>query len=149
MFELDLKTFCSRNVNGENQNFENWHYFFLIFCLEFKKHTHDMEIQKKTIVRPNKDDYESWVWYKFASLTFCLVDLIRPINNISVIKGWVFLDWTSTKLWLMCLAQGRNTVRLKHAAPQSRVKTTTEPLRFRLHLIQTYRWHVQFDFNLQ
>ena len=46
---------------------------------------------------------------------------------------WVFLGWTSTKLGLMCLAQGRNTavmlVRLEPTALRSRVKhSTTEPL---------------------
>ena len=36
---------------------------------------------------------------------FCFVwfDSLRPINNLSVIKGWVFLGWTSTKLGLMFL----------------------------------------------
>ena len=59
-------------------------------------------------------------------------DSLRPINNLSVIKGWVFLGWTSTKLGLMCLAQGHNAVtpvRLEPAALRSRVKhSTTEPL---------------------
>ena len=36
---------------------------------------------------------------------FCFVwfDSLRPINNLSVIKGRVFLGWTSTKLGLMFL----------------------------------------------
>ena len=37
---------------------------------------------------------------------FCLFvwfDSLRPINNLSVIKGRVFLGWTSTKLGLMFL----------------------------------------------
>ena len=58
---------------------------------------------------------------------------LRPINNLSVINGRVFLGWTSTKLGLMCLAQWHNAVtpmRLELAAPWSRVKySTTEPLR--------------------
>ena len=33
----------------------------------------------------------------------CLIDSLRPINNLSVIKGRVFLGWTSTKLGLMFL----------------------------------------------
>ena len=66
---------------------------------------------------------------------FCLFDLIiYPINNLSVVKGRVFLGWTSTKLGLMVLAQGHNAVtpvRLQPAAPRSRVKhSTTQPLRF-------------------
>ena len=62
-----------------------------------------------------------------------LFDSLSPINNLSVIKERVFLGWTSTKLGLMCLAQGHNTVtlvRLEPAAPPSRVKhSNTEPLR--------------------
>ena len=30
---------------------------------------------------------------------FCLFDSLRPINNLSVMYGQVFLGWTSTKLW--------------------------------------------------
>ena len=43
----------------------------------------------------------------FRSSSFIL---LRPINNLSVINGQVFLSWASTKLGLMCLAQGHNTV---------------------------------------
>ena len=47
-------------------------------------------------------------------------------------SGWVFLGWASTKLGLMRLAQGHNTVtlvRLEPVAPRSQVKhSTTEPL---------------------
>ena len=63
---------------------------------------------------------------------FVWFDCLRPINNLSVIKGWVFLGWTSTKLGLMCLAQGYNMVmpvRLEPEAPRSPIKySTTEPL---------------------
>ena len=55
----------------------------------------------------------------------------RPINIFSVMQGQVFLRWTSTKLGLMCLAQGHNTVtpvRLEPTALRSWVKhSTTEP----------------------
>ena len=34
---------------------------------------------------------------------FAWFDSLRPINNLSVIKGWVFLGWISTKLGLMSL----------------------------------------------
>ena len=43
---------------------------------------------------------------------------LRPINNISVIKGRVFLGWTSTKLGLMSLAQGHNAVKSLTSDPQ-------------------------------
>ena len=63
---------------------------------------------------------------------FVWFDSLLPINNLSVIKGRVFLGWTSTKLGLICLAQGHNAVRpvrLEPAAPSSWVKhSTTEPL---------------------
>ena len=42
---------------------------------------------------------------------FVWFDFLHPINNLSVIQGCVFLGWTSTKLGLMCLAQGHNAVR--------------------------------------
>ena len=63
---------------------------------------------------------------------FVWFDSLRPTNKLSVIKGRVFLCWTSTKLGFMCLAQGHNTVtqvRLEPAAPRSRVKhSSTEAL---------------------
>ena len=80
-------------------------------------------------------DYSGWflVLGLFRVVLFVWFDSLRPINNLSVIKGRVFLGWTSTKLGLMCLAQGHNAVtpvRLEPAAPRSRVKhSTTEPLR--------------------
>ena len=37
---------------------------------------------------------------------FVWFETLRPINNLSVKQGWVFLGWTSTKLGKMCLAQG-------------------------------------------
>ena len=67
---------------------------------------------------------------------FVWFDSFRPIKTLSVFWGRGFLGWTSTKLWLMCLAQGHNTVtpaRLKPSAPRSRVKhSTTEPQRSRV-----------------
>ena len=37
---------------------------------------------------------------------FVWFDSLHPTNNLSVKQGRVFLGWTSTKLGLMCLAQG-------------------------------------------
>ena len=63
---------------------------------------------------------------------FVWFDSLHPINNLSVMLGRVFLAWTSTKLGLMCHAQGHDTVkpvRLQPEAPRSLVKhSTTEPL---------------------
>ena len=61
----------------------------------------------------------------------CLI-LYIPVNILSVMLGWVFLGWTSTKQGSMCLTQGHNTVqsvRLEPATLWSRVKhSTTKPL---------------------
>ena len=71
--------------------------------------------------------------FLFHRTAVCLLGSLCPINNLSVIWGRVVLGWTSTKLGLMCLAQGHNTVTLvkfESATPPSRVKfSTTEPLR--------------------
>ena len=69
---------------------------------------------------------------------FVWFDSLRPINNLSVIKGQVFLGWTSTKLGLMFLIKdttqwcrwGSNprplglkssTLLLRHCAPYTLV----------------------------
>ena len=83
-------------------------------------------------------------------------DSLRPINKLSVIKGRVFLDWTSTKLGLMFLLKDTTQWRQwgsNPAALRSRVKrSTTEPLRSLrgLFLIQGYEadflWKVSLKF---
>ena len=45
-------------------------------------------------------------WVPYVFVLFVWFDALRPINNLSVKLGWVFLGWTSTKLGEMCLAQG-------------------------------------------
>ena len=62
------------------------------------------------------------------------VDLILYVTStIFQLCRRVFLGLTSTKLGLMCLAQGQNAVtpvRLEPVAPRSRVKhSSTKPLR--------------------
>ena len=70
----------------------------------------------------------------FVKVCVCLFDLILyvSVNNLSVTSGRVFMGCTSTKLGLMCLAQGHNAmmpVRLEPTALWSQVKhSTTEPL---------------------
>ena len=64
-------------------------------------------------------------------LYFVWFDSLRPINNLSSINGRVFLGWTSTKLGLMCLAQGHKAVtlvRLEPAASRLWVKHSTTAL---------------------
>ena len=44
--------------------------------------------------------------YIFCFCLFVWFDSLRPINNLSIKQGQVFLGWTSTKLGSMCLPQG-------------------------------------------
>ena len=74
--------------------------------------------------------YHVLMCYEICMFTplFGWLDCLRPINNLSGIKRRVFLGWTSTKLGLMYFAQRLNAVtpvRLKPAAPRSRVKHST------------------------
>ena len=82
-------------------------------------------------IRCRKECVESKIHHVVQDL-FDLI-LYVPVNNLSVTSERVFPGWTSTKLGLMCLAQGNNTVtpvRLEPAALRSRVKhSTAEPLR--------------------
>ena len=59
--------------------------------------------------------------------------LYVPVNSFSVMPGWIFLGWTSTKQGIKCLAQGHSLVtpvKLESAIPGSRVKLSTiEPPR--------------------
>ena len=54
------------------------------------------------------------VWYLIVSIpdlcTLTYFDSLRPINNLSVMQGRFFLGWTSTKIGIMCHAQGHNAV---------------------------------------
>ena len=72
-------------------------------------------------------------WKKMIIIVCLFVWFFHPINNLSVIKGRVFLGWTSTKLGIMFLLKDTTQWRRwgsNSAAPQSRVKhSTTEPLR--------------------
>ena len=69
---------------------------------------------------------------KVHAFLFVWFDSLHPINNLSDIKGRVYLGWTSAKLGVMCLAQRHNAVTLvslEPAVPRSWVKhSTTEPL---------------------
>ena len=77
--------------------------------------------------------------WKNCLFVFVWFDSLRPINNLSVKQGQVFLGWTSTKLGLMCLVQGHKAVtpvRVEPAVPWSRVKhSTTEPLHSHIRVV--------------
>ena len=70
-------------------------------------------------------------WMK---ILVCLLDLILyvPVNTFSVMSGWFFMGWTSSKQVFMCLRQTHNAVTqmgVYQGAPWYRVKhCTTKPL---------------------
>ena len=79
----------------------------------------------------------SWFCFDFI--------LYAPVNIFSVMSGWVFLGWTSTKQGLMCLAQEHNTetqMRLEPITPRSSVMhPSTEPLHsLNPKLSNLYHW---------
>ena len=78
------------------------------------------------------------VWKIAQNALFVWFDSLRPINNLSVIKGWVFLGWTSTKLGLMFLLKDTTQWRRWGSNPRSRVKhSATEPVRsHRMHWVK-------------
>ena len=51
-----------------------------------------------TIVTPKVYHYSTILKVVYAQMFFVWFDPLRPINNISVKQGRVFLGWTSTKL---------------------------------------------------
>ena len=70
----------------------------------------------------------SYTYWAYTFVLFVWFDALRPINNLSVIKGRVFLGWTSTKLGLMFLLKDTTqwrrllglksgTLPLSHCAP--------------------------------
>ena len=60
---------------------------------------------------------------------FAWFDSLRPINNISVIKGRVFLGWTSTKLGLMFLLKDTTQWRRWGSNPRPfSIESSTLPL---------------------
>ena len=87
------------------------------------------------ILRLCRYEYYRILAIRLICFLFVWFDSLRPINNLSVIKGRVFLGWTSTKLGLMFLLKdtthrrwwGSNqrplgldssTLPLSHCAPQ-------------------------------
>ena len=73
------------------------------------------------------------VWSLFCF--FVWFDSLRPISNLSVIKGRVFLGWTITKLGLMFLL--KDTTQWRRWGSNPRVKhSTTEQLRSPCFVVQ-------------
>ena len=66
-----------------------------------------------------------------SHLDICLIDSLRPINNRSVIKGRVFLGWTSAKLGLMFLLKDTMQWRRWGSNPRPLcLESSTLPLRY-------------------
>ena len=64
-----------------------------------------------------------------AFFVFLWFDSLRPINNLSVKKGWVFLGWTSAKLGLMFLLKDTTQWRRWGSNPRPfGLESTTLPL---------------------
>ena len=66
---------------------------------------------------------------KINNLIFVWFDSLRPINNLSVLKGRVFLGWTSTKLGFMFLLKDTTQWRRWGSNPQPfGLESSTLPL---------------------
>ena len=79
-----------------------------------------------------------------AGNMFCLIWFLRPINNLSVIKGRVFLGWTSTKLGLMFLLKDTTQWRRWGSNPRPfGLESSTLPL---CHCARggEYKWLVHY-----
>ena len=81
-----------------------------MFSKELSHPKHMFKLMDKKIIATLRKlflHHHTCIQYLFACW-FCLFDLILyfPVNNLSVMSGQVFLGRTSTKLGLMCLAQG-------------------------------------------
>ena len=67
--------------------------------------------------------------YSMVDVMFLFVLILYiPVNNFSVMSGWVFLGLTSTKQRIKCLAQGHSAlprVMLEPASLRSKVKHST------------------------
>ena len=98
-------------------------------CHIFKMHSENLPLLRQTI----------WTlisllpWERSDLGSYCLFDLILyvTVNTFSVMSGWVFLGWTSTRQKIKCPSQRHNAeppVRLKPATHWYRVKQSTNEL---------------------
>ena len=83
----------SISIIGDNGTDRICMSFFIGACITIQR-----DQKSKSKIKPLSTSMfcEYFVWF----------NSLRPINNLSVKQGQVFLGWTSTKLGLMCLAQG-------------------------------------------
>ena len=77
----------------------------------------------------------------YCFICFVWFDSFRPINNLSVIKGRVFLGWTSTKLGVMFLLKDRTQWRRWCSNPQPfGLESSTLPLS---HSVVNQMWYFE------
>ena len=81
----------------------------MVFLKEFFEKVDFDKISKQKSVQNNPVGKELYELTQFLFL-FVWFDSLRPINNLSVIKGQVFLGWTSTKLGLMFLLSRQRVI---------------------------------------
>ena len=108
--------------------------------VNFAHQTHNLCAIKNIIKSLSKTSVckqmHAWhIFYFFLDeILVCLLDLILyvPISTFSVMSGWFFMGWTSSKQVLMYLGQTHNAVTqmgVYQGAPWYRVKhCTTKPL---------------------
>ena len=76
-----------------------------------------------------------------AVCLFVWFDFLRPINNLSVIKGQVFLGWTSTKLGFMFLLKDTTQWRRWGSNPRPfRLESSALPLSHCAPLLRLSFW---------
>ena len=100
-------------VNGVLQAIQKWPTAFTQHWPSFSQMTSTWALMVKCWVpHPMLWVITIWSYKEFGSSLpniqpkseyFVWFDSLRPINNLSVLKGWVFLGWTSTNLGLMFL----------------------------------------------
>ena len=119
-FELDWDFFCnpwnSRDASSEHLDKDNhgaqWLSGRMIVSRQYSNRPNSSTSSRAFYHRPLRSLIILYTCGK-PLMTACrnwfvLFDLIPyvRVNNLSVTSGRVFLGWTSTKLGLMCLAQG-------------------------------------------
>ena len=89
-----------------------WLWYFLIILTYYsgqcmgkwqkqKKTSQTRKLRRQPFSNRCHQDCEKWLRHIANFVCFVWFDYLRPINNLSVVKGPVFLDWTSTKLGLI------------------------------------------------
>ena len=75
------------------------------------------------------NEAQTKVYTIMSSILFVWFDSLHPINNLSDIKGRVFVDWTSTKLGLMFLLKDKTQWRWWGSNPRPLgLESSTLPL---------------------